>query len=115
MSNMDTQANRYFCNAREFAIGGHCKMILANLKGPSSYETGGVKVDPQAIGAGTKGKIAHAMSRLTDSGTYSVMFKFVSLTEVRLVWTVYATGAQVANAVDLSAELLTGIPIIFIP
>lgn len=115
MSDMLTQDNRYFCQHREFAIGGHVKVILANLKGPTSYETGGVKIDPQSIGAGNKGKIADAGARLTDSGTYSVRFKYVSLTEARLVWVVVATGAEVANAVDLSAQTLTGIPIIFIP
>lgn len=121
MSNMQTQGSAtnaggsYFCNHREFAIGGHCKMILSNLKGPTSYETGGVKVDPQSIGAGSKGKIADVGARMSDSGTYAVRCKYVSLTEMRLIWTVYATAAEVANAVDLSAELLTGIPIIFIP
>lgn len=115
MSNMQAQTNLYFCQEREFAIGGHSKMILANLKGPSSYETGGVKVDSQLVGAGTKGKIVEVAARFSDSGTYSVRCKFVSLTDMRLIWTVTATGAETANAVDLSAELLTGIPIIFIP
>lgn len=115
MSDVLTQTNRYFCQSREFAIGGHCKMILANLKGSASYATGGDRIDPQSIGAGSKGKIADVGARLTDSGTYSVRCRYVSLTEMRLVFVVVATGAEVANAVDLSAELLTGIPIIFIP
>jgi len=114
MSNMLTQTNLYFCQSREFAIGGHTKMILANLKGPVLYEAGGVKLDPQAVGAGTKGKIADVGARLTDSGTYSVKCRYVSLTEMRIVWTVVATGAE-AGAIDLSAETLTGIPVIFIP
>jgi hypothetical protein len=115
MSNMLAQSNLYFCQEREFAIGGHSKMIFANLRGPTAYETGGVKVDPQLVGAGLKGKIVWVGSKLTDSGTYRIDFKYVSLVEVRLVWTVVATGAEVANATDLDAEVLTGTPIIFIP
>lgn len=114
MSDMQTQTNPYFCSAREFAIGGHAKMLLCNFKGPTAYETGGVKVDSQAVGAGEKGKIAYVGSVLTDSGTYIIHFKFVSLTEVRLVWTVRATGAEAANALDLSAQTFTA-PVIFIP
>jgi hypothetical protein len=114
MSNMQAQANLYFCQMREFAIGGHVKMVVPNLKGPTSYETGGVKVDPQLVGAGTKGKIIWIGSVLTDSGTYDVRFKAVSLTEVRLVWTVRATGAEVANATDLSAQTLHP-PVMFLP
>lgn len=114
MSNMQTATgNRYFCQQREFSIGGHCKMVIPNLKGPTLYEVGGVKLDPQSIGAGTKGKIVWVGSCLTDSGTYIVHFKYVSLTEVRLVWTVRATGAE-AGAIDLSAQTLHP-PVIFLP
>lgn len=118
MSDMDIpngQGAGYFCGEREFAIGGHCKMLLANLIGPTSYETGGVKVNSQLVGAGTKGKISDVSSRYTDSGTYRVFGRFVALDEFRLVWIVNATGAEVVNAVNLSAQKLTGIPIIFIP
>lgn len=105
----------YFCGEREFAIGGHSKMIFANLRGPDVYETGGVKLDSQLIGAGFKGKVVSVIPCLTDSGTYRILKKFVSLTEVRIVFTVVATGAEVGNGVNLSAELITGVPIIFIP
>jgi hypothetical protein len=114
MSNMLAQSNLYFCSAREFAIGGHCKMILANLRGSTAYETGGVLVDSQLVGAGTKGKIAYIGSVMSDSGTYHVKMKRDDIDTVRLVWFVTATGAEVANATDLDAETLTT-PIIFIP
>lgn len=113
MSNMQAQTNLYFCQAREFAIGGHMKMVFPNLKGPTLYEVGGVVLDPQLVGAGTKGKIVWIGSCLTDSGTYNVQFRYVSLTEVRLVWTVRATGAEAA-AIDLSAQTLHP-PVIFLP
>ena len=107
MSKILTQNNIYFCQAREFAIGGHCKVILANLKGPTSYEAGGSQVDPQAIGAGTKAKLAFAIPTTTDSGTYFVIARKVSLTEFRLVFYVSATGAEVADTTDLDAETFT--------
>lgn len=114
MSNILVQTNPYFCQAREFVIGGHCKMILANLRGPTTYELGGSQVDPQAIGAGTKGKIAFGIPAVSTSGTYFFVLRVVSLTEVRIVAYVSATGAEVADEEDLDAETFV-MPIGFLP
>lgn len=101
------QSNRYFCQEREFAIGGHCKLVPVNLQGPTAYETGGTLLDPQAIGAGTKGKIMFGIPVMTVSGTYFVILRQVSLTVTRLQFFVASTGAEVANATDLDAEFFT--------
>jgi hypothetical protein len=50
---------------------------------------------------------------LTDSGTYRVDALRVDINNVRLVFTVVATGAEAA-AIDLDAETFTTL-IIFIP
>jgi hypothetical protein len=103
MSVFQVATNRYFCQAREFAIGGHMKAVPVNLVGPTTYDVGGSLLDPQAIGAGAKGKIVFGVPAVSASGTYTVYLRIVSLTEVRLYVVVNATGLQ-AGAINLSAE-----------
>jgi hypothetical protein len=87
---------------------GVVKQVCASLKGPASYTTGGETCTIPSISGG---RIKNAdfvhMNALSVSGTYSASVKYGAegqVSSIVLKATVVATGAEVANAVDLSAE-----------
>lgn len=88
-----------------FAPGGHYKTAIKNCGGSDSYATGGDKLYAVALGL-TKIHSAKT-STLTNSGTYRIEVRFEEedgAEYILLRFVVIATGNQVANAVDLSAE-----------
>lgn len=96
----------YFASERDFPIGGHCKMFARNIN-LGIYATGGQPLTGPALGFGPKACLVQVNPCFTDSGTYVVMPKRVDIYTINLVVLVFATMAQVTNATDLSAELLT--------
>lgn len=80
------------------------------LTGSSSYTTGGVAVPATSFGLQTLKWAASGM--LTESGTY-VLYGYVNAGSktVTYKWTVFATGAEVANATDLSAQTFRAVAI----
>ncbi len=83
---------------------GELFMSMADILGPASYTTGGFAVSPQAFGLQS---FKDAIGACTVSGTYQVESRSISgpaATTIKLIWIVVSTGAEVANAVNLSAE-----------
>lgn len=88
------------------AIGGHLKLGIKNCQGSSSYATGGDSLAAAAFGL-TKIHCFMGSSVLTNSGTYRIEIIYPNengVSTVKLFWRVVATGAEVANTTDLSAE-----------
>lgn len=83
---------------------------VVDHKGPTSYPTGGETVNASDFANG--GFDAVHLSGLSLSGTYFARLLWpssspgVSFKTFKLIWYVLATGVEVANAVDLSAEYL---------
>lgn len=87
---------------------------LGEMVGPSSYATGGVTINASSFGWG--GFDRFAATGRSYSGTYSAQVQPLPITagaksnqsikSYKVVWIVIATGAEVANAVDLSAEIM---------
>lgn len=108
--------------------GAH-KASFYPVQGPSSYTRLAIPSPPGVPVAG--GQIVQAVSfgmklfdkviaGMTDSGLYRVeaipvsasnQFQGAQQPNYRLVWYVVATGAEVANAVDLSAEYVRALGI----
>ena len=105
--------------------GGSKKLSVFDFKGPSSYSTGGETlsaaqfgesgidfIEPmnKGIASCTQGAVArNQLFPLSFSGTYFVTITVATTAEgaiasVTVMWFVAATGAEVAAAVDLSAE-----------
>lgn len=82
--------------------------------GPASYPTGGQTVNASQFGWGAFDEFAvHGM---TYSGTYYCRVQYLpidaaptaqnqSVYQLKILWYVLATNAEVANAVDLSGEV----------
>jgi hypothetical protein len=105
---MSNSVNLGFLYEQPFSIGGHTKRTYLRMKGPSSYDSTNKDVIYATIfGGGPNTKILNAHVHRTISGTYTVIVQFSgegpALT-FKLIWFVVATGVEVANAVDLSAE-----------
>jgi hypothetical protein len=85
-------------------FGGHYYSPL-DYSGPASYVQGGDTID--AASFGFDGCIQTLTGSVSQSGNYRVDPRPLSSgvqTEWQLVWVVVSTGAQVANAVNLSGE-----------
>lgn len=82
-------------------FGGHL-FGTVDYKGPKSYVQGGDAVDPRVFGF--PNAIVTLIGSLDQSATYRAEPRPMQngTTAWQLVWTVYATGAQVAGGVDLS-------------
>ena len=65
--------------------------------GPASYATGGETLDPQDTGLGR----VRAVVGVISNGS-AVRIPYLSVSTQKLQWYVPNTGAEVANAVDLS-------------
>jgi hypothetical protein len=103
----DTLNGSPFLYEQPFAIGGHVKCSILNLKGSSSYATGGDTLTPQMFGFGPKGLFLFLFVSETYSGTYRLEPIYPQRgpnSSVKVVFTVESTDAEVANATDLSAE-----------
>jgi hypothetical protein len=104
----DTLNGNPFLYEQPFAIGGHVKCCLQNLKGSSSYATGGDTLNASSLGLGPNGKILFIHVSTTYNATYSPKVIYSGRgpnASVKILWIVNATGAEVANAVDMSASL----------
>jgi hypothetical protein len=105
--------NSDYLREQDFAIGGHCKSGFRRLKGSGSYATSGDTLRPQDIGIGPQSIIQslELSSSVSESGTYFVRIQKLTTGVWKIWWYVVATGAQVANAVNLSAERIWVRPI----
>lgn len=94
---------------------GHKVHEVYELVGPSSYSTGGQALTASQFGYG--GFDAVHVAGLSLSGTYFGRAQYLPVDaapsanllatpNVKIVWYVVATGAEVAAAVDLSGEIL---------
>lgn len=70
--------------------------------GPSSYATGGESCPPSTFGLGT---VVRGPNGVATNGTDTRLVVWNPSTQ-KLMWFVPNTGAEVANAVDLSAYTL---------
>lgn len=93
---------------------GGLRARLIDHDGPASYPTGGEVITAASLGMRS---IAFVISTMSLSGVNYVepyLGNKKSATSFKLMWTVVATGAQVANAVNLSTEscklLVVGLP-----
>jgi hypothetical protein len=100
-------------------IGGRNKIITTDHYGPSNYKTGGetwpsvnpnqVTGGPNSLGMASVGNILSA-GGVTQSGTYYIVPIFggkgSNNSTVKIKWYVVATDAEVAAAVNLSAEVI---------
>ena len=94
--------------------GGRTKAFMVDHYGPASYVTGGESWPQQSTFGGPNSAGLNGVNwvngGITEDGTYRV----VPVTggggskkgQIKLVWYVVATGAQVAAAVNLSASHL---------
>lgn len=105
---MSNSTKRSFCYEQPFSIGGHVKRTYMNMAGPTSYDnTNKDIISAIMFGGGPNAKFLNVQTHRTNSGTYSIFPIFSTegpVPTVKLIWVVVATGAEVANAVDLSAE-----------
>jgi hypothetical protein len=79
------------------------------MAGPTAYDsTNKDIVSATMFGGGPNTKVLEAhVGGLADSGTYFTRLRYGGegpTTSFKLIWYVVATGAEVANGVDLSAE-----------
>lgn len=95
-------------------VGGRSKLGILDHTGPASYITGGETFPAQSSFGGPNSLglsgLNFVSSGHTESGTYYVVPVFggkgAIKGTIKLVWYVTATGAQVASAVNLSAEVV---------
>lgn len=93
---------------------GNKNRTIATLAGPASYTQIGIASPPtggQVVVASTFGlvDIEFATASVSDNGQYAAHVIFDknpqgAVQQIRLLWVLAATGAQVAGAVDLSAR-----------
>lgn len=114
MGAIKQQTNPYFCQLREFAVGGHVKCFPGNFGFSGTYATGGDTFNCATAGAGQKGKLIVIDDVLSDSGTYRIEFVRVDNNNMKAIVTVRATGAEVANGTDLTAQTFTTM-VYFVP
>lgn len=105
---MSDSVVRSFCYEQPFSIGGHVKRTILNMAGPLSYLTAAKDIIAATIfGGGPNAKFIGVKVGMTNSGTYLIRARHLvegpTLT-VTMIWYVVATGAEVANATNLSAE-----------
>lgn len=96
------------------AVPGNKPKVIQTLAGPASYTQIGIATPPtggQVVLAQDVGltAIEFATASLSDNGQYTVEVIFDSnpqyaTSQIRLMWCLAATGAQVAGAVNLSAR-----------
>lgn len=91
-------------------VWGKHGVPLVDHTGPASYVTGGETLGTPTYGGsnvlGTRG-YTYVSGGMTNSGTYRVDCLYGGSgvrSQVKLRWTVVATGAQVAATTNLSAE-----------
>lgn len=84
---------------------GGLKARLIDHDGPASYTTAGETITAASLGFKT---ICFVIAMASLAGTRYlhpyIVAKGVNPTSFKLLWTVVSTGAEVANAVDLSAD-----------
>jgi len=89
--------------------------FIGELAGQLSYTTGGQQFDASALGLG--GFDSFEVVGRSYSGTYRCEVQYLAVdaapsapkgavASVKIIWIVVATGAEVANAVDLSGEII---------
>lgn len=94
---------------------GTKQVVVAEVAGPSSYLAGGQSIAATDLGWGGFDFLMASM--LSYSGTYFARIQpnaidaapsaqKPALTSVQMLWYVVATGSQVADAVDLSTEII---------
>lgn len=105
-------ANTTLSGLQAEPVSGRVKWTFMDHTGPASYVTGGETFPTQTAyggpnNAGLSG-VYFIASCWSWDGTYYVQMKPAAAGSVRgtaqLVWYVAATGAQVANATNLSGE-----------
>lgn len=102
-------ANDVIIPGYETTIGSKL-LIMVDHYGPASYSQATGDVYP--VTNINRGGFDRVSAGTTLSGTYSVVAIMTpaavgsGVTQVSLKWTVVSTGAQVANAVNLSAEVV---------
>lgn len=79
--------------------------------GPNSYTTGGEQLAAKPTGFNSFDMVSPPSPALSASSTYSVAVRYPtqngnSVAYVLMQWYVVGTGAEVANGVDLSGELV---------
>ena len=79
---------------------------IANVTGPTSYTTGGFTLSAVSFGMS---QIEYADGGVSSAGTHTYFVKAASASNkpsatITVIAFVVATGAQVANGVDLSAS-----------
>lgn len=95
-------------------LWGTKKVFIGELVGPKSYVGGGQTVNASQLGWGGFDRVG--MMSLSYSGTFSFRTQILpvdaaptafnpNVKSVKIIWIVVATGAEVAGAVDLSAEV----------
>ena len=90
--------------------GGRSRAVILDHTGPTSYATGGESLGQSAFGGPNILGLAgfyKVDGGLTMSGTYRVDCIYGGAgvrSTVKLKWTVYATGTEVAAATNLSGE-----------
>ena len=93
---------------------GNKRMTVATVSGPTSYTqvtTGSPPTGGQVLKASDIGLVDfdHAFPGMSDDGQFTAWPIFdknpqIAANQVRLLWKVTATGAQVAGATNLSAR-----------
>lgn len=93
---------------------GTKEAIVTEHFGPASYPTGGETINASDFNRG--GFDAVLISGISYSGTYSARWVWAldaapsvakgAQASGKLLWTVVATGSEVANTTDLSTEIL---------
>jgi hypothetical protein len=90
-------------DAKLVAVGPYNE-VMKDHDGPASYPTGGEVIT--AISLGLK-QIFSVVASGSDNGAQFTCVRFATkkgVTSFKLLWFVNTTGAEVANAVDLSAR-----------
>ena len=72
---------------------------LGDYTGPLSYATGGESLPPEQLGLGALGIILFELARNAAGTVYGLRY---DATNKKVIWYVLDTGAEVANATDLT-------------
>ena len=86
-------------------IGQVQTLLTVDHTGPSSYQTGGESISSSVVGIDVFFFVQAAA--FSASGTYTLLVLYPTpgaSTSFTLAWYVAATGVQVSNGVNLSAE-----------
>ena len=88
------------------AIAGGKQIVVLDHDGPASYPTGGEVFSARQCGLKTIDSIQAGLSSDLADYVWPVITVKGSRPSVKLFWVVVATGAEVANAVDLSTKFV---------